>query len=70
MYHERSEWFQLHILATYIDPCIDGIMNYKETDIDCGGSLCPPCSANQVKLQDQQLHMLWLQNRQLNCWEC
>lgn len=30
------------------DPCVDGIMNYNETDIDCGGPLCPPCSVDQV----------------------
>ncbi|XP_064392597.1 uncharacterized protein LOC135340207 [Halichondria panicea] len=25
------------------DPCIDGVLNYDETDIDCGGLLCPSC---------------------------
>ena len=30
------------------DPCVDGIMNYNETDVDCGGPLCDPCSVNQV----------------------
>lgn len=36
-------------MHTYVDPCIDGIMNYDETDVDCGGTLCPPCTVNQVQ---------------------
>ncbi len=27
----------------YIPTCKDGILNQKETDIDCGGPNCPPC---------------------------
>lgn len=34
--------------ALCFDPCIDGIRNHGETDIDCGGPLCPPCSLNQM----------------------
>ena len=30
------------------DPCIDGIMNDDETDIDCGGPLCPSCELGEV----------------------
>ncbi len=33
-----------------IDPevvCSDGIKNYEETAIDCGGNLCPQCSAEK-----------------------
>lgn len=41
----------------HADPCIDGIMNYDETDIDCGGPLCPPCSINQV-----EQYLLWWMN--------
>lgn len=28
--------------------CQDGIQNNKETDVDCGGGLCPPCALNRV----------------------
>ena len=34
----------------HADPCIDGIMNYDETDIDCGGPLCPSCELGDVRL--------------------
>ena len=34
----------------HVDPCIDGIMNYDETDIDCGGPLCPSCELGDVRL--------------------
>ena len=32
----------------HADPCADGIMNYNETDVDCGGPLCLPCDQGQV----------------------
>ena len=35
-------------LLLVVDPCIDGVMNYDETDIDCGGSLCPSCQLGEV----------------------
>lgn len=41
----------IHVMLsvnTHIDPCIDGIMNYDETDIDCGGPLCPSCELGEV----------------------
>ena len=30
------------------DPCLDNVMNYDETDVDCGGPLCRPCASHQV----------------------
>ena len=30
------------------DPCIDGVMNFDETDVDCGGALCPSCQLGDV----------------------
>ena len=36
--------------CSHTDPCIDGIMNYDETDIDCGGPLCPSCELGEVSL--------------------
>ena len=32
------------------DPCLDGVMNYDETDVDCGGLLCRPCGSHQVSM--------------------
>jgi len=31
-----------------VDPCHDGLHNFEETDVDCGGDLCVPCSAKQA----------------------
>ena len=28
--------------------CHDGIMNHGETDVDCGGNLCPSCGVGDV----------------------
>ncbi len=30
--------------APSLDPCSDGVVNGSETDIDCGGSQCKPCT--------------------------
>ena len=35
-------------ILLHADPCADGIMNYNETDVDCGGPLCLPCDRGQV----------------------
>ena len=32
----------------FLDPCSDGILNYNETDVDCGGPYCVPCFGLQV----------------------
>lgn len=32
--------------------CLDGILNGDETDIDCGGSECPPCEVGQFCSDD------------------
>ncbi|MDC0718320.1 hypothetical protein [Nannocystis bainbridge] len=30
-----------------VEPCFDGIINGAETDLDCGGPVCPPCGPGQ-----------------------
>jgi hypothetical protein len=27
--------------------CNDGVLNGTESDVDCGGGICPPCSAGE-----------------------
>jgi hypothetical protein len=37
---------------TYVSRCTDGVQNCDETDVDCGGSWCPPCPNGQGCLVD------------------
>lgn len=51
--HTHHKLILLHFYS--IDPCIDGILNYEETDVDCGGPLCPTCDVGNVRLIDNLL---------------
>ncbi len=31
---------------------VDGMINDEETDVDCGGPVCPPCAVGQMCIQD------------------
>ena len=46
-------------VTIYTDPCIDGIMNYDETDIDCGGPLCPSCQLGEVHTNVTISDQIW-----------
>ena len=37
------------------DPCANGVLDYEETDTDCGGSLCPSCELGEVCSHDRIL---------------
>jgi hypothetical protein len=37
--------------SSTIATCSDGIENQDETDVDCGGSICPPCDPGEGCLQ-------------------
>ena len=43
----------------YCDYCFDGIKNYDEEDIDCGGPNCPPCLEKKEYL-DVWYYFIWL----------
>lgn len=54
----------MYYINDRIDPCTDGILNYEETDIDCGGSLCPSCQLGDVRSLNTNLvlkiSLIWL----------
>ncbi len=40
------------VCIPYVDPCTDGVRTGSETDVDCGGGMCPGCALGQMCLLD------------------
>jgi hypothetical protein len=48
-------------------PCQDGVENYLETDIDCGGSDCAKCPNGKHCIQDRDCQSGWCDTRSSTC---
>ncbi len=40
----KDDLFEMWRECTYVSHCYDGIQNFDEEGIDCGGENCPPCA--------------------------